>query len=79
MHSKEVEYINLIDHTALGEDDLSPYTMQVPVSSIDDTILSMSHEVSAQIPPWSLYLLFPLFCLTMAVNVSNIKFKLYKV
>ncbi len=48
MHSEEVKYINLIDHTALGEDDLSPYTMQVPVSSIDDTILSMSHEVSGK-------------------------------
>ena len=41
------DYITLIDHTALGEDDLTPYSINVPCNLIDeDNIFSMSHEVN---------------------------------
>ena len=50
MDNDEIKYINLIDHTALGEDDLSPYTMQVPCNLVNgnDNVFTMSHEVSGK-------------------------------
>ncbi len=36
MDSEEIKYINLIDHTALDEDDPSPYTLQIPEHMIQN-------------------------------------------
>lgn len=36
MDNDEIKYINLIDHTALGEDDPSPYTLQIPEHMIQN-------------------------------------------
>ena len=36
MDSEEIKYINLIDHTALDEDDPSPYTLQIPEPMIQN-------------------------------------------
>ena len=36
MDNEEIKYINLIDHTALDEDDSSPYTLQIPEHMIQN-------------------------------------------
>ena len=36
MDNDEIKYINLIDHTALGEDDPSLYTLQIPEHMIQN-------------------------------------------
>ena len=36
MDNEEIKYINLIDHTALDDDDSSPYTLQIPEHMIQN-------------------------------------------
>ena len=50
MDNDEIKYINLIDHTAFGEDDLSSYTIQLPSDLVndDDNVFTMNHEVSGK-------------------------------
>jgi len=51
--NEDLKYINLVDHTALDEDDLSPYTLQIPEHMIQghewtDWNFDMSHQTKIE-------------------------------